>query len=240
VTRSRHLATYLGVITISILLLATPASAAKTAGFGPKLLHSAANFVRSSNPTSQSCPRPSLTMYGRAPNSVTGPFQLANGRGTDPMASPKLSLRGFTATCKWRLTLIVHKHDPTVWVTTGTSIKVSPGVIDEFNDDGADGVICAAYYQVDNGFGGAGAQASLASTSCNTDGFTNGESSVVVVNGNLQSGPTTIVAPNQQTWYVSFIEGANVLGGRFTFCSQDPEGQHKTYACIQFDAGPFE
>jgi hypothetical protein len=134
---------------------------------------------------------------------------------------------------------LVRRHDPTVWVFTGQSIQLAVGAIAEFNDGGAtDGVTCAAYYQVDNGFGEAGAEAALASTSCNTDGFVNGEGSATVDNGNLQAGPTAVIAPTQQHWYAS-VEAGSVLVGRFTFCSQDPVGQHKTYACIQFSAGPY-
>lgn len=113
-------------------------------------------------------------------------------------------------------------------------------MIDEFNDGGTDGVTCGGYYQIESGFGGAAAQEDLASHYCNTDGFTNGEGSVQVVDGSLSAGPVTVVAPTQNQWYESFVLGASVLLGKFSFCSQDPIGQHKTYACIQFPAGPYE
>ncbi len=115
-----------------------------------------------------------------------------------------------------------------------------PGVIDEFYDNGTYGVTCAGFYQIDNGFGGAAAQEALASGSCNTDGFVNGEGSVVIANAALQAGPTVVVAPLHYSWYGSYAFGGTALVGEFTFCSQDPLGQHSAYACVQFSAGPFE
>jgi hypothetical protein len=169
---------------------------------------------------------------------MTGPFLVTHynreGRDSSPESGEVIS------NCRWDLTFAVGGHDPSVAVYTGKAVQLAPGGIDEFYDIGTDGIICTAYYQLDNGFGGSAAQSELASSSCNTDGFTNGEGSVTVVNGNLQAGPTTIVAPTQQSWYESYLEGASVLLGEFTYCSQDPIGQHKAYACIQFDAGPYE
>lgn len=144
-----------------------------------------------------------------------------------------------TFSCEWKLTFDVHHHDPAVYIYTGTNILIVPGEIDEFNTNGFEGVRCAAFYQIANGFGGALAEAELDSTSCNTDGFVRGESSVTVIDGALKSGPAVPIAPNQQQWYGSFVLGADVLIGEYTFCSQDPIGQHNSYACIQFDAGPF-
>jgi hypothetical protein len=219
-----------------LLLLESPAGAIKAhaADRVPSERSSPSSFEAAG-----SCPKPNLNWDGVRPTSVTGPFLPTQNRGRKRSSSSS-ETGVVVSNCRWNLTFAVKGHDPSVAVYTGQAVKLVPGGIDEFNDGGAtDGVTCAAYYQLDNGFGGAAAQAALASTSCNTNGFTNGEGSVTVVNGNLQTGPTTILAPTQSYWYESYVEGASVLVGQFTFCSQDPVGQHKTYACIQFDAGPY-
>lgn len=226
------------LVTLPVLCLTGPASAAKLGAGNIHLLGWAERSSLSSLGSVGSCPKPSLNLNGDPPTSVTGPFLLVPG--SDQHLGSSANAGPVGVSCKWKLNFIVHKHDPTVWVTTLPGIPLQPGVINEFNSNGTDGVHCAAYYQIDNGFGGAAAQAALASTQCNTDGFTNGEGSVAVINGNLKTGPTTIVAPTQSHWYVSYVGGSSVLVGQFTFCSQDPVGQHSTYACIQFDAGPYE
>jgi hypothetical protein len=180
------------------------------------------------------CPKPSLTMFGARPTSISGPFLLR----PNPLAAAAAS--GFVGTCRWKLAFTVHKHDPSVYVTTGPSIYLVPGVIDGFDDLGDYGVKCAAYYTLDNGFGGSAAQAELESKNCNTDGFQAGEASVTIDDSNLDAGPTVAVAPKQKHWYISYVFGGTALVGHFTFCSQDPLGQHEFYACVQFVAGPFE
>jgi hypothetical protein len=185
---------------------------------------------------SSHCARPSLKMYGAAPTSIVGPYVL---KGGPQVVGGEPGYGGVSVACRWRLSFVVMHHDPTVWLTTGTSILLSPTVIDQFNDGGTDGVNCAGYYQIDNGFGGGAAQEDLASRNCNTDGFVSGEGRVQVVDAALAAGPLTVVAPNQNQWYESFVLGANVLVGKFLFCSEDPIGQHNTYACLQFSAGPY-
>jgi hypothetical protein len=182
------------------------------------------------------CNRPTLKMFGAYPDSISGPFLIGNQIVSRPVASmgPVISV-----SCKWKLTFNVRHHDPTVYVYTGSNVTLVPGEIDQFNANGFDGVRCAAYYQINNGFGGAAAQSALASTLCNTDVFARGEGTVTVINASLQAGPATVVAPSQNYWYGSFVLGASVLVGVFNFCSQYPVGQHNVYACIQFDAGPF-
>jgi hypothetical protein len=180
------------------------------------------------------CPRPDLAVFEARPTSVSGPYFL------NPTQARLASPSTFVGTCRWKLTFDIRKHDPTVYITTGQSVYLVPGVIDGFDDVGTYGVHCAAYYQIDNGFGGAAAQAELEQSSCNTDGFLRGEGTATIDNANLQAGPTVTVAPLEAHWYVSYIFGANALVGQFTFCSQDPLGQHSAYACLQFSAGPFE
>jgi len=231
----------IAVALVPLLVLTTPVAAAHTTpGKGSTSLLPRTPHVASLSSGSNVCPRPSLTMYGSHPSSVLGPFPL----GVAASRAFSHSIGGsstFAATCRWRLSFNVHHHDPVVYVVTGTPIYLVPGVVNEFFDNGsAGGVICTAYYQIDNGYGGAAAQSWLQAGNCNTDGFTKGEGTVVIDDAALRAGPTVSVAPSFHQWYVSYVFGANSLVGVFTFCSEDPPGQHQVYACVQFDAGPYE
>ena len=232
--KTRRIARYLVLPTVLLLLLGSPAGAIHRT-LNPRALDWAKG---SSAGQSGDCTVPSLDWDGQPPTSVAGPFLGAPIPNVVHFGSAGAGSLG--STCKWKLSFEVKKHDPTVYVTTMPGLPLQINVTNEFNSGGTDGVRCAAYYRLENGYGGAAAQESLASTLCNTDGFTNGEGSVSIDDANLQAGPTTIVAPTQQYWYQSFVEGANALVGNFAFCSQDPEGQHSTYACIEFQAGPYE
>lgn len=179
------------------------------------------------------CPAPLTTWDGQAATSIAGPFPVLQvARSASPTSASAPS-------CRWTLHFRVHGHDPTVAVYTGQNIELDPGVIDTFDDHGTDGVNCLGEYQIDNGYGGAAAQEALISGSCNTDGFTEGEGTVTIDNASLDAGPTVLVAPTFDDWYVSFEYGSSALVGVFRFCSEAPVGQHSTYACIQFEAGPY-
>jgi hypothetical protein len=141
--------------------------------------------------------------------------------------------------CDWVISYPSTTGDPTVTVYVASPIQASVGPTNEFADFGQYGVSCEAYWTLQNPAGGGVAEAMLYSGTCNTDGFVRGEGSVEAFNANLQSGPTTTVAPRFGPWYVSQAAGASILEGQFSFCSEDPVGQHSTYACVQFDAGPF-
>ena|SRR5271155_2239393 len=132
--------------------------------------------------------------------------------------------------------------DPTVTVYVDSGVLIQPGVVALFDDaNWYQGVNCAAFWEIGNFFGYPFAQGYLGSGYCNTDGFIFGESTAEAFNAALLSGPIVNIAPDFQTWYASFApSGYNVLLGRFDFCSENPLGQHSTYYCIQFDAGPFE
>jgi hypothetical protein len=223
--------------TLAFVSVASPVSASKMRTVAADQPQSTGRSTSVSGAT-DSCLKPNLNWDGTHATSVAGPFFLPKDH-VNRVSSPG-NTAAVVSSCNWKLSFTVGKHDPTVWVYSGTPIPLQVGVINEFNDGGTDGVKCAAYYQLGNGYGGAVAESALASTDCNTDGFVNGESSVTAYNANLQAGPATVVAPTQSWWYGSYVGGANVLGGAFTFCSQDPLGQHSTYACIQFQAGPYD
>jgi hypothetical protein len=179
------------------------------------------------------CPRPLTKWEGKTATSIAGPFPVLK------VASSAPSTSALALNCRWTLHFRVGGHDPTVTVFNGQNIQLDPGVIDTFDDHGTDGVNCLGEYQIDNGYGGAAAQEALISGSCNTDGFTQGEGSVTIDNASLEEGPTVVVAPTFDVWYESFELGSSALVGVFSFCSEAPVGQHSTYACIQFEAGPY-
>ncbi len=107
-----------------------------------------------------------------------------------------------------------------------------------FSDNGAYGVNCNGTVEVLNGFGGGGAQASITSNYCNTDGFTQGEGSVQAVDVGFATGPVVSLTSFNQV-FTSFEPGNNIFYGIFYFCSEDPVGQQSTYACVYFDGGPL-
>jgi hypothetical protein len=149
------------------------------------------------------------------------------------------SLPAMPILCDWIVSYPSASGDPTVTVYVANPLQASVGPSYEFADFGEFGVSCEAYWTLQNPAGGGVAEAMLYAGTCNTDGFVRGEGSVEAFNANLQSGPTTTVAPRFGFWYLSQASGASILEGQFSFCSEDPVGQHSTYSCVQFDAGPF-
>jgi hypothetical protein len=142
--------------------------------------------------------------------------------------------------CDWVISYPSPAGDPTVTVYEIGPIQAPVGPVNEFQAINEDGVTCQAYWTLQNPPAGGEAESDLSGGNCNTDGFVRGEGSVEAINGDLEAGPVTVVAPRFDSAYSSVAAGAPVLVGEFSFCSEDPVGQHSTYACIQFDAGPFE
>jgi hypothetical protein len=99
------------------------------------------------------------------------------------------------------------------------------------------GVNCHLTVEALNGFGGGGAQETLNSGNCNTDGYVPGEGAVQghLVNGTVAALDTVASFSSTVT---SFASGANISYGYFDACSEDPVGSHTSYACNYFFGGP--
>jgi hypothetical protein len=187
-----------------------------------------------------SCPAPAMGTGGPAPTSISGPFAVSQTQSGPQMMQVGTTLPPAPIVCEWVISYPSPSGDPTVTVYVASPIQASVGSINEFAAFNNHGVSCEADWELLNPSGGGLARSMLSGGTCNTDGFVRGEGTVEAFNGDLEAGPTTTVAPQFGAWYNSEALGAPILEGQFSYCSEDPVGQHNTYACLQFDAGPFE
>ena len=184
--------------------------------------------------------RPPSAATGAAPSSLSGPATAPAG-GPVTLTAPNGQATNLQAICTWKATVpsgaTPSGSDPTVTYTQLSNAAMADGTQYAFSDNGAYGVNCNGTVEVLNGFGGGGAQASITSGYCNTDGFVPGEGSVQAVDVGFTMGPVVSLTSFGQV-FTSFESGNNIFYGIFYFCSQDPVGQQSYYACVYFDGGP--
>ena len=184
--------------------------------------------------------RPPRAATGATQSSLSGPGPAA-ASGPVTLTAPNGQVTDLQAICTWKATIpggtTSSGNDPTVTYTQLSNQAMADGTQYAFSDNGAFGVNCNGTVEVLNGFGGGGAQASITSGYCNTDGFVPGEGSVQAVDVGFTMGPVVSLTSFGQV-FTSFESGNNIFYGIFYFCSQDPVGQQSYYACVYFDGGP--
>jgi hypothetical protein len=187
--------------------------------------------------TTSGCTPPVFPAGTPAPDSVTGPSQPPSASSRVAVESAGGSIEDLTPVCQWTLSFDPPTGDPTVTFTqySNTAMALATGYRVSYTNN--TGVSCHFTAEVLNGFGGGGAQETLNSSNCNTDGYGPGEGSVQSTLVNGATGPVEGVASFNST-VTSFAAGANVSYGEFNACSENPVGSHTNYACNYFFGGP--
>jgi hypothetical protein len=184
-----------------------------------------------------SCTEPVFPAGTPAPTSVTGPSQPPTVSVPVIALGANGSIETLTPVCQWVMSFDPPTGDPTVTFTQYANLKMTLATQYGVSYTNNTGVSCHFTAEVLNGFGGGGAQETLNSSNCNTDGYVPGESSVQGTLVNSATGPVETVASFSST-VTSFASGANVSYGFFNACSENPVGSHTNYACNYFYGGP--
>jgi hypothetical protein len=159
------------------------------------------------------------------------------GSASVAFVSSSGSIEALTPVCQWVMTFDPPTGDPTVTFTQYSNVAMTLATQYRVSYTNNTGVSCHLTVEVLNGFGGGGAQETLNSSNCNTDGYVPGESTVQSALVNGATGPDETVASFNST-VTSFAAGANISYGVFNACSENPVGSHTNYACNYFLGGP--
>ena len=207
-----------------------------TAGTSSNLVAGASRGLNSSQPAGVSaCPPPPQPPGAVAPTSLSQ--EAAPSGPTVTVSSGSSTSTLGPGVCQWVYHYPSQAGDPIVTSTYLGTEHMTLSTSYAVNYSSYYGVSCDLHAEVLNGFGGGGAQQTLNSSHCNTDGYVPGESSVQVV-GSGASGPVQTVATFNST-VTSFVSGYSVYYGIFDACSENPVGQTSTYSCDYFYGGPL-
>ena len=196
-----------------------------------------ANAAPTVTKATSSCTEPVFPMGTPVPTSVTGPSQPPLGSSPIVAVGARGSIEVLTPVCQWVMSFDPPTGDPTVTFTQYSNVAMTLATQYRVSYTNNTGVSCHFTAEVLNGFGGGGAQETLNSSNCNTDGYVPGEGSVQSTLVNSVKGPVESVASFNST-VTSFAAGANVSYGEFNACSENPVGSHTNYACNYFFGGP--
>jgi hypothetical protein len=183
------------------------------------------------------CSQPLFPPGTPPPTSISGPKQVPPGSGNAQVTGNDGSGATLAPDCQWIVDFPTPTGDPTVTFTQYSQIHMNAGTQYGVNYVNNTGVTCHLTVEALNGFGGGGAQETLNSGNCNTDGYAPGEGSVQGFLTNGATGPLDTVASFSST-VTSFASGANIAFGFFNACSENPVGSHTNYACNYFYGGP--
>lgn len=192
--------------------------------------------AQSASPDLGNCVSPSFVAGSPQPTSVQGPDQPSSSAPVTAVGTDG-EVQTLTPVCQWTYTFDPPTGDPTVHFTQYSNAHLAAGTQYTYNYDNSNGVSCHMTVEALNGFGGGGAQETLNSSNCNTDGYAPGEGVVRGFLTNGSSGAADTVA-SFNTTVTSFASGANISYGYFNACSENPVGSHTNYACDYFYGGP--